>query len=155
MCLPTLWITIRTNLLNTDSLCCVCFMHPWVFFFFGHCSLWLVAELSFLLSEFLCQALYVNGKPSGSRESFKKAFVEEWVFISGDSSDRQNVMDFPVLHSTDHSDCTLETPRISKQFDSLPWEPTRPQDKGYCWERIVAPLPPLRPRLKCNFTHSR
>ena len=62
-------------------------------------------------------------------------------------------MDFPVLHSTDHSDCIPETPRISKQFDSLPWEPTRPQDKAYFWERIEAPLPPLRP--KCNFIHPR
>ena len=64
-------------------------------------------------------------------------------------------MHFPVLHSTDHSDCIPETPRISKQFDSLPWEPTRPQDKAYFWERIEAPLPPLRPRPKCNFTHPR
>ena len=61
-------------------------------------------------------------------DSFKKAFVEEWFFVSGESSDGQNVMDFPVLHSTDYSDCIPETPRISKQFASLPWEPTRPQD---------------------------
>ena len=74
---------------------------------------------------------------------------------SADSSDGQNVMDFPVLHSTDHADCIPETPRISKQFDSLPWEPTRPQDKAYFWERIEAPLPPLRPRPKCNFIHPR
>ena len=64
-------------------------------------------------------------------------------------------MDFPVLHSTDHSDCIPETPRISKQFDSLPYEPTRPQDKAYFCERIEAPLPPLRPRPKCNFIHPR
>ena len=64
-------------------------------------------------------------------------------------------MDFPVLHSTDHSDCIPETPRISKQFDSLPCEPTRPQDKAYFWERIEAPLPPLRPRAQCNFIHPR
>ena len=43
-------------------------------------------------------------------ESCKKAFLEEWVFVSGDSSDGQNVMDFPVLHSTDHADCIPETP---------------------------------------------
>ena len=64
-------------------------------------------------------------------------------------------MDFPVLHSTDHSDCIPETPRISKQFDSLPWEPTRIQDQAYVWERIEAPLPPLRPRPECNFIHPR
>ena len=39
----------------------------------------------------------------GRRFVQKKAFVEELVFVSGDSSDGQNVMDFPVLHSTDHS----------------------------------------------------
>ena len=60
-----------------------------------------------------------------------------------------------MLHSTDHSDCIRETPRISKQFDSLPWEPTRPQDKAYVWERIEAPLPRLRPWPQCNFTHPR
>ena len=48
-------------------------------------------------------------------ESFKKAFVEMWVFVSGDSSDRQNVVDFPVLHNTDHSDCIRETPRQWKE----------------------------------------
>ena len=45
--------------------------------------------------------------------------------------------------------------RISKQVDSLPWEPTRPQDKTYVCERIEAPLPPLRPWPKCNFIHPR
>ena len=73
-------------------------------------------------------------------ESFNKAFLEECVFVSGDSSDGQNVMDFPVRHSTDHADCIPETPRISKQFDSSLWEPTRPQNMGYFWERIEAPF---------------
>ena len=82
--------------------------------------------------------------------------MEKWVFISGEHSDGQNIMDFPVLHSTDHSDCIPETPRISKQFGSLPLEPTGPQDKAYYfWERIEAALPPLRPRPKCNFIHPR
>ena len=76
-------------------------------------------------------------------ESFKKAFLEEWVFVSGESSAEQNPTDFPVLQSTDHADCIPETPRPSRQFDSLPWEPTRPQDKAFFWERIEAPLPPF------------
>ena len=44
-----------------------------------------------------------------------------WVSVSGDSSDAQNVEDFLVLHSTDHSDGIRETPRISKtiRFSSL------------------------------------
>ena len=88
-------------------------------------------------------------------ESFRNAFLEEWVFVGDDSSDEQNVTDFPVLHNTDHADCIPETPRPPRQFDSLSWEPTRPQDKAYFWERIEAPLPPLRPRPKCNFIHPR
>ena len=65
-------------------------------------------------------------------ESFKKAQMEEWVFVSGDSSDRQNVMDFFVLHSTDHVDCIPETPRTSRQFDSLPWEPRGLKIRHHC-----------------------
>ena len=60
-----------------------------------------------------------------------------------------------MLHSIDHSDCIPETPRISKQFGSLPWEPTRPQVKAHFWERIEAPLPPLWRRPTCNFIHPR
>ena len=79
-------------------------------------------------------------------DSFKKALVEERVLVSGDSSDGQNVMDFPVLHSTDHSDYIPV-----KQFDLLPWELLKP----YVWERIEAPLRPLRPWPECNFSHPR
>ena len=75
-------------------------------------------------------------------DSFKKAFVEEWVFISDEPSDGQNIMDVPLLHSTDHSDCIPGTARISKQCDFSPCEPTKPQDKAYFWERIETPLPP-------------
>ena len=60
-----------------------------------------------------------------------------------------------MLHSTDHADCIPETPRPSRQFDSLPCQPTRPHDEAYFWERIEAPLPPLRPRPECNFIHPR
>ena len=88
-------------------------------------------------------------------ELFRKAFLEEWVFVGGDSSDDQNVVDFLVLHSTDHADCIPEIPRPSRQFDSLPWEPSRPQGKAIFWKRTEAPLPPLRPRPKCNFIHPR
>ena len=47
------------------------------------------------------------------------------------------------------------TPRISKQFASLRWEPSKLHDKACFWERIDAPLPSLRPRPKCNFIHPR
>ena len=70
----------------------------------------------------------------------------------------KNVTDFPVLlHSTGLTDYIRDdhppTPRPSRQPNSLPWEPTRPQDKAYFWERIEAPMPPSRPR--CTFTHPR
>ena len=79
-------------------------------------------------------------------DSFKKALVEERVLVSGDSSDGQNVMDFNVLHSTDHSDYMPV-----KQFDLLPWKLLKP----YVWERIEAPLRPLRKWPECNFSHPR
>ena len=89
-------------------------------------------------------------------DSFKKAFVKEWVFISDEPSDEQNTVEVPVLHSTDHSDCIPVTPRVSKQFASLPWETPRSlKIRLIFWERIEAPLPPLRPRPKCNFIHPR
>ena len=87
--------------------------------------------------------------------SFKKAFVEEWVFISDELADGQAPTEDSVLQSTDHSDCIPETTRISKQCDLVPCEPTKPRDKAYFWERLEASLPPLRPRPKCNFTHPR
>ena len=91
-------------------------------------------------------------------ESFKKAFLEEWIFIGDDSSDEYRVTDFPVvLYSTGNTDYIRDdhppTPRPSRQPDSLPWKPTRPQGKAHFWERIEAPLPPLQPR--CNFVHPR
>ena len=46
-------------------------------------------------------------------------------------------------------------PRVSKHSTSLPWETAKPQDKACSWERIEAPLPPLRPRPKCDFIHPR
>ena len=88
-------------------------------------------------------------------DSFKRAFVEECVFISDEPSDGQNTVDVPFLHDSDHSEYIPVTPRASKQFTSLPWESAQPQDKACFWERIEAPLPPLRPRPKCNFIHPR
>ena len=111
-----------------------------------------------MLSEFLCQAGFVNGNLLGSRSEIrsKSFFVEEWVFVSGESSDRQNVMNLLVLHSTDHSDCILET-RTGFRNNSILFfgKSTRLHDKAYFGERIEAPLPPLRPRPICDFIHPR
>ena len=38
--------------------------------------------------------LYVNWIPTGV--TLKKAFVEEWIYVGGDSSEEQNAIDVPV-----------------------------------------------------------
>ena len=88
-------------------------------------------------------------------DSFKKAFLEEWS-SSAATLLRDRTL-WISLCSTAQTTLIayLKHPRSSRQFDSLPWTPTRPQDKASFWERIEAPLPPLRPRPKCNFIHPR
>ena len=88
-------------------------------------------------------------------DSFKKAFVEEWVFISDVPSEGPSTAEDPTIHNIDHSEYIPLTPRTSKHSTSLPWEPTRPQDKACFWERIEAQLPPLRARPKCDIIHPR
>ena len=114
----------------------------------------------FFFVECLCRAGSVNGNPSGCRSGNRSKGLLAGVGLRRRRfSDEQNAMDFPVLHNTDHTDCIRDdqppTPRPSGQPDSLPWEPTRPQDKAYFWKRIDAPLRPSRPRPKCNFIHPR
>ena len=60
-----------------------------------------------------------------------------------------------MVHNTDQGEVISETPRVSKNFSSLPWELAKPQEKACFWERIEAPLPPLRPRPKCDFIRPR
>ena len=144
---------------NTDSLVCdlsctcVVTIKP-----IHHLTSLLLLLLVWL--NFLCQVGSVNGNTSGSllENRSKKAYLEEWIFTGDDSSDEQRVTDFPVLlHSTGNKGYTRDdhppTPRPSRQPDSLPWEPMRPQDKAYFWERIETPLPLLRP--SCNFNYPR
>ena len=45
--------------------------------------------------------------------------------------------------------------RVSKLASSSLWEPAKLHDKACFWERIGAPLLPLRPRLTCGFIHLR
>ena len=80
-------------------------------------------------------------------DSFKKAYMEEWVFISDVPSEGPS--------STDQGEVIPETPRVSKHASSLPLEPAKLHDKACFWERIEAPLPPLRPGPKCDFIHPR
>ena len=78
-------------------------------------------------------------------DSFKKAYMEEWVFIRDVPSEGPS--------STDQGEVIPETPRVSNLASSLLWEPAKPHDKECFLERIDAPLPPLRPRPKCDFIH--
>ena len=86
-------------------------------------------------------------------DSWKKALMEEWVFISDEHIDEQAPIDDPVFQSTDYSDCIPGTTRISKQCDPVPCQTTIPRDQPHFWERLEAPLPPLRSRPKCDFIH--
>ena len=63
-------------------------------------------------------------------DSFKKAFVEEWVFISDEPSEGPSTVEVPMLHNTDHSEHIPVTPRTSKHSTSLLWETVKPQDKA-------------------------
>ena len=71
--------------------------------------------------------------------------MEEWVFISDAPSEGPS--------SVNQGDVIPETPRGSKLASSSPWEPAKRQDTACFWERIEAPLPPLRPRPECDFIH--
>ena len=71
-------------------------------------------------------------------DSFKKAYMEEWVFISDVPSEGPSSAEDPMVHNTDHSEVIPKTPRVSKHSTSLPWEPAKLHDKACFWERIEA-----------------
>ena len=64
-------------------------------------------------------------------DSFKKASMEEWVFISDEHTDQLASIDDSVLQSTDYSDCIPGTTRISKHCDPVPCEPTIPLRQSF------------------------
>ena len=78
-------------------------------------------------------------------DSFKKAYLEEWVFISD--------APYEGPSSAVQGEVIPETPRVSKLVSSSPWEPVKHQDEACFWERCEAPLPPLRSRPECDFIH--
>ena len=80
-------------------------------------------------------------------DSFKQAYLEEWVFISDVPSEGPSF--------ADQGELIPETPRVPKLASSSPWEPAKPQDKACSWERIEAPLPPLRARPECDLIHQQ
>ena len=63
-------------------------------------------------------------------DSFKKAYLEEWVFISDAPSEGPS--------SADQGDVIPETPRVSKLAPSLPWESANPLEIAFFWERTEA-----------------
>ena len=111
---------------------------------------------------FLCQAGYVNGNPSGSR-SVNRTKKPPWK--SGFSL----ATTLPTSKMLRNSlCCTALAPLITYAMIILQHPDHRDSPilflggnlrdlkiKAYFWERIEAPLPPLRPRPKCNFIHPR
>ena len=51
--------------------------------------------------------------------SWKKAHMEEWVFIGDEHTDEQARIDDPVFESTDYCDCIPGANRICKQCDPV------------------------------------
>ena len=78
----------------------------------------------------------------------QKAYLEEWVYTSDDSSDEQGLANFPALVQKGYiskSKLREDAPpalRPAGQPDALPWEPVGPQGTAYFWGRNEAPLPP-------------
>ena len=92
---------------------------------FNHRFLWRVADSSFWwLNSHVKSSVSMNINeyqwisfwiPVG--ESFKKTFLEKWVFVDDDLSDDQNIMDLSILHSTNPQitvDTSLWLPEFRK-----------------------------------------
>ena len=120
-----------TYFLKTVSLCCVveCM---YVFAFMLICF----DQSFFCFWCHLCCSSHMSGWvchwkpfwiPVG--DSWKKALMEEWVFISDEHTDGQAPIDDPVVQSTDYSYCIPGATRYSKQCDLVPCETTIPRDQ--------------------------
>ena len=105
---------------------------------------------------FLCQAGYVNGNPSGSRSEIRS---KRPLWRSGSSSAVNLLTDrtlWTSLCSTAQITLIAFLRHPGFRNNSILFlGNARGQDKAYFWERIEAPLPPLRPRPKCNFIYPR
>ena len=108
------------------------------------------------MSGWVCQwkPFWITRSKIRSRKRLWKSGSSS-VFGFGVPSEGPSTAEDPVVHITNHSEFIPMTPRASNHSTSLPWETAKPQDKTCFWERIEAPLPPLRPRPKCDFIHSR
>ena len=76
-------------------------------------------------------------------DSFKKAYLEEWVYQGADSSE--------LSLSGRQGDLIPEPlPKVSLLVSSSAWEPPEHEDTTCSRERVEAPLPPLQPRPTCE-----
>ena len=75
-------------------------------------------------------------------DSFKKAYVEDWVFQITDPSD--------ISLPGGQGDIIPETPKVSLPVSSSEREAPKPEVSACAQERIEAPLPPLQPRPTCE-----
>ena len=75
-------------------------------------------------------------------DSFKKAYVEEWVFQVNATSE--------LFLSESQGDVIPEIPKVLLPVSSSPWRPPKNEDTACSQERIEAPLPPLQPRPTCE-----
>ena len=75
-------------------------------------------------------------------DSFKKAYVEEWVFQVTDTSD--------FSFSGGQGNVIPETPKVPMPVSLSTWGPWNDEDSACSRERIEAPLRPLQPRPTCE-----
>ena len=75
-------------------------------------------------------------------DSFKTAYVEDWVFQVTHTSDSS--------FSGSQGNVIPETPRVSMPVSSSTWGPWNDEDTACCREIVEAPLHPLQPRLTCE-----
>ena len=75
-------------------------------------------------------------------DTFKKAYVEDWVFQIPDTSD------FSLPGG--QGDIIPETPGVTLPVPSSQREAPKPEVSASTQEHIEAPLPPLQPRPTCE-----
>ena len=75
-------------------------------------------------------------------DSYKKAYVEDWVFQVADTSD--------FILPKDQGDLIPDAPRVDQPIPSSHRETPRPEVSASARERYEAPLPSLSSRPTCE-----
>ena len=136
LCLVPLFVDYESmNFLKIVSLCNVC-LRTNAFLPSAICTCW---STHWPVTGWVCQ-----WKPFWIPvdDSFKKAFVEEWVFQVADTSD------FSFSGSQKH--VIPETPKVLMPVSSSTWGPWNDEDTACARGCVEAPLPPLQPRPTCE-----